>query len=508
MQESLLTTFTGFGLAGLIGFVLGLERDMADSSNPHAGTRDFTLIALLGAVSSHIAIILDNSWLILGGFFGALSLILSGYWANRKEDSGITTEFAIIFTFFLGVLVMLGGAEVAIPLAIGTLVILSQKKTINTLSTHIQIDELQAAIKFLIISFIVLPVLPNTPLSGYLTVPFGVLQSYDELSGRAEIVIGKTVDVHGGTEVTVYDDRGGAVGLFTIDKVQKRNISGVLKPVEEVDPAALDDLTLPIDIPWLNTMLAALNPYMIWLIVVLVSMVSLVGYVMVKLLGAGAGIGLTGLIGGLASSTVTTVSFAKRSRETPALNKNFAVAILLASAIMFFRLLLEIAIVNQELMKNMAVPLLAMGGTGISSALLFSFLARKKKTESRGAVQLANPFRLKSALTFAAIFSLILMLTRLGTTYLGNNWLPLVSVISGLVDADAIAFSLSDAQRAGIISLDWASFNLVLGAISNTMVKLFFVFSMGHRQLFHQLTVSFVVISAVGIVTTLLYYNV
>lgn len=95
----------------------------------------------------------------------------------------------------------------------------------------------------------------------------------------------------------------------------------------------------------------------------------------------------------------------------------------------------------------------------------------------------------------------------MGTTYLGNHWLPLVAVISGLVDADAIAFSLSDAQRAGIITLDWASFNLVLGALSNTLVKLFFVFSMGHRQLFRQLTVSFLIISLVGIVTTVLYYD-
>lgn len=379
MQDSLFNTFIGFGLAGLIGFVLGLERDMADSSNPHAGTRDFALIALLGAISSYISLIFDNSWIILGGFFGALSLILSGYWSNKKTDSGITTEFAIIVTFFLGVLVMLGYTEVAIALAIGTLVILSQKQAINTISTRIQIYELQAAIKFLVISFIVLPVLPNTPLSGYLTVPFGVLQSFDEPSGRAKIVLARTADARANTEILLYDDRGSAVGLLKIDTVKKKQLRGVLEPAAEIQPTPSEHLTLPLNIPWLNTMLSALNPYTIWLIVVLVSMVSLVGYVTVKILGPGAGIGLTGLIGGLASSTVTTVSFARRSAETPSLNRNFAMAILLASTIMFFRLLLEIAIVNQELMKNMAVPILMMGGTGIGTALLFHFWRERKK---------------------------------------------------------------------------------------------------------------------------------
>lgn len=112
-----------------------------------------------------------------------------------------------------------------------------------------------------------------------------------------------------------------------------------------------------------------------------------------------------------------------------------------------------------------------------------------------------------SAVTFGLIFSCILMLTRLATSYLGDAWLPLVAVVSGLVDADAIAFSLSDAQKAGIISLDWASFNLVLGALSNTVVKLFFVHMLGHRNLFKQVSLSFLVISIVGIVTTFFYYD-
>ena len=433
MQDVLLQQFMQFGLAGLIGFAIGLERAMAGSENPHAGTRDFILFSLIGAVSAFVATRFNNSWLILAGFIGALALLLAGYWTDRKHDSGITTEVSALFTFFLGVLVMLGAPEIAIALAIVTLAILSQKKAIRTITDSIHRFELQAALKFLIITFIILPVLPNQPLASYL-------------------------------------------------------------------PASLD-------LAWLRTMLQALNPHHIWLIVVLVSLISLVGYVLIKVLGPGAGTGLTGLIGGLASSTVTTVAFARRSLEAPALNKGFAVAILLASSIMFPRLLLEIAIVNQPLMKNSLVPLMAMGGTGMLLAFLLYIRSNRELANGRTTMQLENPFCLKSAVTFGLVFSSILMLTRLATVYLGNRWLPAMAMLSGLVDADAIAFSLSDANKAGIISLDWASFNLVLGALSNTFVKLLLVFFMGHRQLFRQLLIIFLLMGAVGIGTTLLYYG-
>jgi uncharacterized membrane protein (DUF4010 family) len=93
------------------------------------------------------------------------------------------------------------------------------------------------------------------------------------------------------------------------------------------------------------------------------------------------------------------------------------------------------------------------------------------------------------------------------TAYLGEAWLPLVAIISGLTDADAIAFSVSDLQKAGLISLDWASFNLVLGSISNTAMKLFLVLSLGSRSLFKHCLVPFLVMAVTGIITMLLYYD-
>jgi uncharacterized membrane protein (DUF4010 family) len=99
------------------------------------------------------------------------------------------------------------------------------------------------------------------------------------------------------------------------------------------------------------------------------------------------------------------------------------------------------------------------------------------------------------------------MATRLAITYLGDRWLPLVAFVSGLTDADAIAFSVSDAEQAGLITLDWASFNVVLGALSNTFMKLVLVLVLGHRALFRQLLVAFLIVGAIGIVTMLFYYD-
>jgi len=151
-----------------------------------------------------------------------------------------------------------------------------------------------------------------------------------------------------------------------------------------------------------------------------------------------------------------------------------------------------------------------MGVMGLTGLLLAYYLYRKSRnmTTDGIAVRFDNPFSLKSAINFALVFATILMATRLATSYLGSEWLPLVAIISGLTDADAIAFSLSSLEHAGLVSLDWASFNLVLGALSNTFMKLLLIFSLGHRALFKRLLLSFLVIGAVGLVTMFLYYDI
>jgi uncharacterized membrane protein (DUF4010 family) len=174
---------------------------------------------------------------------------------------------------------------------------------------------------------------------------------------------------------------------------------------------------------------------------------------------------------------------------------------------MFPRVVLQIAVFNQPLMSSIALPMLVTGGTGLLMAVFLFWRSRGRSTESEE-IRFDNPFSLKSAVTFGLVFATILVATRVATAYLGDAWLPLVAIVSGLTDADAIAFSVSDLQRAGLISLDWASFNLVLGSLSNTYMKLFLVFSLGHRELFKQCLLPFLIMGAAGILTMVLYYDI
>jgi uncharacterized membrane protein (DUF4010 family) len=396
----------------------------------------------------------------------------------------------------------------SIALAIAMLAILSQKKAINRFSSEIKFFELEAALKFLIISFIVLPILPRQTLDNLLTYSVGEVTTINQSTLELTFAPGKDQVFEPDGSLILYDDST-FLGELQINSVTEEAVDGRYSGSNAEQIAERMTLYTPLAPMFVMHMLAALNPFKVWLIVVLVSFVSFVGYILVKILGRSAGVGLTGLIGGLASSTVTTLSFARRSKELPAWNRIFAVAILLASSIMFPRLLIQIGVFNPALMRNMALPILVTGGTGMILAALF-FLRSKKVTAEGGEseeVSFDNPFSLKSAITFGLVFAAILMVTRLAITYLGSAWLPLVAVVSGLTDADAIAFSVSDAQRAGLISLDWASFNVVLGALSNTFMKLSLVFVLGHRGLFKHLLMSFLIMGAVGLGTMVLYYD-
>lgn len=511
-QATLLNLFIQFGLAGLVGFLIGLEREMRVTKNrSYSGARDFTLFSLIGAVSAFTANHYENSWIIVAGLMGVMTLMIFGYWAehsqNLEKGPGITTETSALLTFFLGVLIVNEAIEIAIALAIATLGILSQKQAVKTFRTQIHSYELRAVLKFLIITFIVLPVLPNQSLNTYLSTEVGTVVSIDKQRQIIEISAKNTDSIAPGHKLEIEDRKGFPLGAATVTRIQDNTLFARYEGGDIGQVTTSENVRkYRINIKFINTMLAALQPYKIWLIVVLVSFISFIGYVLIKIIGSSLGIGLTGLIGGLVSSTVTTLSFSRRSKETPEWNENFAVAVILASAVMFPRLWLEIAIVNQELMKTITLPLMVLGFAGLGLAGFHFFHSRRHQVTSQE-VSFENPFSLKSAINFALIFSVILMVTRLATTYLSDAWLPVVAILSGLTDADAIAFSLSDAQQAGTISIDWASLNLVLGALSNTFMKLFLVLALGHRGLFKHLLVSFCIMGLLGALTIFFYYN-
>ena len=511
-DPALIDLFLRFGLAALLGFAIGLERSLGidpDRDN-HTGLRDFVLFALLGAVSTFVAIEFDNLSIMLAGFAGFLVLLFSGYWRDVRRhpagDPGVTTEAAALLTFFLGALVIEGSMAIAIAIGIVVLAVLSQSGPIGTFRRSVRRFELDAALKLLIISFIILPVLPHSSLDQYLSFPLGQVQAVEDGNDLITLELVPGADYEAGEKIGIYTEKGNYLGQLEVLRTSRFDMTARYHgdEIKRIRPGI--ELRAEFGIRVVTVMLSALRPYKVWLIVILVSFISFVGYVLVKVFGSSAGIGLTGLVGGLASSTVTTLSFARRSIESPVLNRHFAVAILLASTVMFPRLLMQIAVVNQALMGRMVVPIMTMAAAGFAVALWYFLRARSGKPETE-TLTLTNPFSLKAALNFALVFATILMVTRLAITYLGDAWLPLVALVSGLTDADAIAFSVSDAQQDGLITLDWAAFNAVLGAIANTFMKLVLVFTLGDRGLFRKLIGPVVIIGVAGLASAFLYYD-
>ena len=286
-QEQLIDLFASFGLAAALGFLVGLERAMGARENRHAGLRDFVIFALMGAISAFVAIEFDNSWLIAAGFFGFLTLLLLAFWADRSgpgEDTGITTEAAAIVTFFLGVLAIQGLYALAIALAIGLLAILSQKKALGRFSKEIKTFELEATVKFLIISFIVLPVLPHKSLDNLLTYSIGEVTSFEHDTGALAFVPAEDQVFQDDESLNLYSDSV-FLGVLEIESAAEDRVTGRYSGNEAKQITEGTALYSPLAPMFVMHMLAALNPFKVWLIVVLVSFISFVGYILVKIAG-------------------------------------------------------------------------------------------------------------------------------------------------------------------------------------------------------------------------------
>jgi uncharacterized membrane protein (DUF4010 family) len=229
----------------------------------------------------------------------------------------------------------------------------------------------------------------------------------------------------------------------------------------------LPDRTLD---PW-----DALNPYKLWLLVILISSLSLVGYVATRWLGQGRGTALTGITGGLVSSTAVTLSFARRSRDEPAAGAALACGILLAWAVMFGRVLLLVLAVNADLVWPLLPPFAAMG----LLTLLAAWLLYRRGGSAAGPqdVPLKNPFSLTAAIQFAVAFAAVLLLVKVTQFYFPDGGIYIVAALAGLTDVDAITLSMAEYARANPPTV--AAIAVVIAALSNTLVKCGMVATLG-----------------------------
>ncbi len=246
-----------------------------------------------------------------------------------------------------------------------------------------------------------------------------------------------------------------------------------------------------------------LNPFKIWLMVVFISGISFLGYVAIKIVGPEQGIGITGLLGGMVSSTAVTLSFSERSNREPDLSKPFVLAITVAWTVMFARVLIEVSVVNPALLGQVWPPIALAGLVGL---LYCGYLFFAQRTAEKGDVKFSNPFDLMSAIKFGLLYALVLLISRAAQMYLGDTGLYLSSIISGLADVDAITLSMAELSRTGVLGMDQASLAIVLATMSNTLVKGSIAVIAGSSTLRKSIIPAVVMILVVGLGSAFLFF--
>ena len=404
--------FERLGIALLLGLLVGLQREYADSGL--AGVRTFPLITVLGSLCALCAQVFGG-WVIAAGLVGLAMLVAMANYVRRDEhEGGITTEIATLVMFAVGAYLAFGLREVAVAIGGGTAVLLHMKPQLHEFTHRLGSGDVRAIMQFALISCVILPVLPN--------------QDY------------------------------GPFGVF--------------------------------------------NPFNTWLMVVLIVGISLAGYLVYKFLGPRAGTFLGGILGGLISSTATTVSYARIAKAQPGLIPAAAVVIQIASAVVYVRVLLEIAAINRPLLAVALGPVLLMASVTVLPAVVCWLWMRGGTSEMP---EQQNPSELKSALAFGALYVGVLFALAAAKHWFGGEGLYVVAALSGLTDMDAI--TVSSARMVSQERLDSADAwrLIVVASIANLGFKALMVAILAPRKLLALLVAMFAVPAATGALLVLFW---
>jgi len=292
---------------------------------------------------------------------------------------------------------------------------------------------------------------------------------------------------------------GGCVAILlqlktTLHSATSRLSEGDLKAIMQF--ALISLIILPILPDQTYGPFNVLNPRNIWLMVVLIVGISLSGYIAYKFFDSSTGVILSGVLGGLISSTATTVSYSRQSRSEPSISCVAAVVISVAAAILYFRVLVEILAVAPGLARPAALPLIILGLLLAATAAWFWFRDRGEDTSppSHG-----NPSELKSALLFGLLYAVVLLAAAAVKQYVGDRGLFAVAIVSGLTDVDAITLSvgrLVNDQRLGAPE-GWRL--IVTASLANLVFKTGLISSLGDRSLIKRLALPYLAVLVVGI---------
>ncbi|MGQ0696676.1 MAG: MgtC/SapB family protein [Panacagrimonas sp.] len=386
-----------------IGLLIGLERER--SPGTLAGLRTFALVALFGTLCALLSERSGNVWIIPAA---ALVLGLMMIAANQKHgvtggDPGTTTTVALLLCFSLGALSWFGYSRLAVALALISTALLYFKAELHGVIQRLSRQDLMSFLQFAVITFIVLPVLPD---QGY--GPYG-----------------------------------------------------------------------------------ALNPYRIWLMVVLIVGGSLSGYVALRVAGPNRAIPLLGVLGGVVSSTATTLLFSRQVRGDNMSVPVAAMVILIANTVVLVRVCLIAAVVSTSVLPQL-LPVL---GVGVLAGIVLPLRSWwKLRGEQAPSLEMKNPTELLAALGFGLLFAAVLVASAWMNDRVGAQGVYALAAVSGLTDVDAITLSaLQLLQDGGLDAIETVRV-ITLAYCANLLFKFLIVLSVGGRPLAMRVGLGFLMV--------------
>ncbi len=245
-----------------------------------------------------------------------------------------------------------------------------------------------------------------------------------------------------------------------------------------------------------------LNPQRLWLTVVLIVGISLAGFLIYRFFGQRAGVWAAGFLGGLISSTATTVSYSRRTKSEPSATKIAAVIIMIASTIVFARVLAIIGATAPNFLPKAVLPL---GTIFIVAGILSFAISRHMNTKDANMPAQGNPTELRTALVFVAIYAVVLIAVGFAKEHWGSGGLYLVAILSGLTDMDAITLSISQMVQGGRIEAPEGWRLILTAGMSNLVFKAGIVAIAGSRDLLKRIGFAFSLAMTAGLATIFLW---
>ncbi|MDZ7656084.1 MAG: MgtC/SapB family protein [Sulfurimicrobium sp.] len=383
-----------------IGLLIGLERERNPSAK--AGLRTFALIALTGTLAAMLSQFTQSPWILALGLFSTGMVIVSAYFGPHPpgEDPGTTTSAALLVCYLLGAMVWFGAETPALMLAIAVTILLYFKPELHGWTQNLTRRDLISIFQFAVLTFIILPILPNQNYGPY------------------------------------------------------------------------------------NT----LNPHQIWLMVVLISGLSLAGYVALRIVGQRYGAPILGFLGGLVSSTATSLVYARHGKNAGMVQLS-AIVILIANQVVIVRLAVEGLVVSPQSLPTL-LPVLGSG-------LVFGFLGTAflwrnlAKPTDLPLPEITNPTEIRTALGFGLLYALVLFFSAWLSNIAGSKGLYTVAIVSGLTDVDAITLSSLRLYELGKLESTQAITAIALAFLANLVFKFGLIATIGGAQLAKRCAIGF-----------------